>query len=195
MLAHGCTFACTYTNTQHQHMTRTLTPDPGEDCTGEEGLTGAVLGVHEQILTMKTPTVTLDPPQLRNPWPWWSCEQGPLSSFLAVEDGILGHRLSLVNELGSMNIPLHRGKQDSVVKSRSTLWSMKGRKRGREEGGPGTDEGRGCLSGHLTFSSIPDPRYQTMHAVLETFKHYRKLRSVGNKSPKALIQSQQLLLF
>lgn len=60
-------------------MTRTLTPDPGEDCTGEEGLTGAVLGVHEQILTMKTPTVTLDPPSSGAPG-----HGGPVSKGLSL---------------------------------------------------------------------------------------------------------------
>ena len=36
--------------------------------------------------------------------------------------------------------------------------------------------------------------YKTIHALLDTFKHYRKLRSLGNKSPRALIQTHGTFL-
>ena len=94
---------------------------------------------------------------------------------------------SLVSELGSMYTLLHPGEQDHVVQSGSTLWSMKGRKDGRK-----ADLGQRRSrepTGHLTLSSMTAPHYKTIHTPLDTFKHYRKLTSLGNKSPRALIQT------
>lgn len=95
---------------------------------------------------------------------------------------------SLVSELGSVYTPLHPGEQARVVQSGSTLWSMKGRKTGWGKADLGQTRSRGP-TGHLTLSSITAPHYKTIHALLDTFKHHRKLRSLGNKSPKALIQT------
>ena len=123
-------------------MTHTLTAVPGKDSTAEEGLMRAELGLVNTYSqwTQLWPWALL----VQEPLPWWFREWGLLCSFLIVDDQVLGPGWSLVSELGSMYTPLHPGEQDRVVQSGSTLWSMKGRKTGWEEGWPRTDEEQGA---------------------------------------------------